>query len=145
MGTPLNDLYKRFQTKIDEDVTGKEQLIFSIVDSAIARSYKMARHDLTYIIDEPIFDEENNQTNLYEGSFNSILDNDEIELLALWMIYLWKERKKSYVEGLKDRIGTSDFNRLEGKKEQLTALTLSAKEALSEVKAYMQDFNTYSY
>lgn len=145
MGTPLNDLYKRFQTKIDEDVTGKENLIFSIVDSAIARSSKTTRHGLTYILDEPIFDNEGNQTNLYEGSFDNNLDNDEIELLALWMKYLWKERKKSYVECQREKLGTSDFNRLEGKKEQLTVLIESAKEALSEVKAFMQDFNTYSY
>jgi hypothetical protein len=145
MGTPLNDLYKRFQTKIDEDVTGKENLIFSMVDSAIARSSKTTRHVLTYVLDEPIFDNQGSQTNLYEGSFDNILDNDEIELLALWMIYLWKERKKSYVEAQREKLGTSDFNRLEGKKDQLTVLIISAKEALEEVKAYMQDFNTYSY
>lgn len=145
MGTPLQTLYTRFQTKIDEDITGKEGLIFSLVDVAIAKSYKTCRHSLNYVLDDPIKDEEENIINLYEGSFNDILDSDEIELLALWMKYEWKERKVAKLDGQRKQIGTSDFNRLEGKKDEMIAAIKSSEKALEEVKSLMQDFNTYKY
>jgi len=145
MGTPLDTLYKRFQTKVDEDLTYKESLIFALVDVAISKSYKTCRHSLIYVLDEPEYDEEENQTNEYDGNFNENLDSDEIELLALWMKYEWKERKVAYLEGEKRRIGTKDFNRLENKKDELNAAMKSSEKALEDVKSFMQEFNTYKY
>lgn len=145
MGTPLQTLYTRFQTKIDEDITGKEGLIFSLVDVAIAKSYKTCRHSLNYVLDDLTYDEEENITNLYEGNFDNFLDNDEIELLALWMKYEWKERIVAKLDGQRKQIGTSDFNRLEGKKDEMIAAIKSSEKALEEVKSLMQDFNTYKY
>jgi hypothetical protein len=145
MGTPLQKLYTRFQTKIDEDIIGKEGLIFSLVDVAITKSSKTCRHNLNYTLDDPIYDEENNIINDYEGSFDNDLDNDEIELLALWMKYEWKERKVAKLDGQRKQVGTSDFNRLEGKKDEMLVAIKSSEKALEEVKSFMQEFNTYKY
>jgi len=145
MGTLLQILYTRFQTKIDEDIAGKEGLIFSLVDVAIAKSYKTCRHSLNYVLDEPIYDEEENITNLYEGSFDDILDSDEIELLALWMLYEWNRREQQRLIKLKRDIGTSDFNRLEGKKEQLQSVNSSMKITKEDITDLVNDFNTYKY
>ena len=141
MGTPLQTVYDKFFSKIDGDLTGLEGQIFNIFDSAISKSYKTCRHSLVYVLDEIVPPE----TESYDGSFNDDLDSDEIELLALWMKYEWKERKVSYLDGEKKRIGTKDFNRLESKKDELSASMKSSEKALDEVKSFMQEFNTYKY
>ena len=143
--TPLQTLYDRFQTKVDEDLTGKEQLIFNLVDVAIGKSYKTCNHDLSYTLDEPVYDTEGNQTNKYVGNFTETLDNDEIELLALWMLYEWDRREQQRLVKQKEKLGTADFNKLEGKKEQLTAVTLAMKTTLDDIKDLKNEFNTYSY
>ena len=127
MGTPLDTIYKRFQTKVDENLVGKESLIFALVDVAISKSYKTCVHSLEYIMNDPIYDDEDNQTNLYEGSFIYNLDSDEIELIVLWMLYEWDRREQQRLLKQKQSVGTSDFNRLEGKKEQLIAVSNAMK------------------
>lgn len=145
MGTPLDTLYKRFQTKVDEDLTNKEGLIFALVDVAISKSYKTCRHSLDYTLDEPEYDEENNITNEYEGSFNDTLDNDEIELLTLWMLYEWNRRKKEYLKAQKDDIGTKDFNKLPDKVAKFKAISADMKEIKAEIDDLKNEFNTYKY
>lgn len=145
MGTPLQKLYTRFQTKIDEDITGKEGLIFSLVDVAISKSYKTCKHGLDYVLDDPIYDEEENITNSYEGGFNDTLDSDEIELLALWILYEWNRREQQRLVKLRRDIGTSDFNRLEGKKEQLQSVNSAMKITKDDIDELVDNFNTYKY
>lgn len=145
MGTPLEILYKRFQTKVDEDLTGKESLIFALVDVAISKSYKTCIHSLDYVLDDPIYDEGNYQINQYEGSFNETLFNDEIELLALWMLYEWNRREQQKLVKQRQSIGTSDFNRLEGKKDQLIAVNNAMKVTKEDINELKNEFNTYKY
>ena len=145
MGTPLDTLYKRFQTKVDEDLTNKEGLIFALVDVAISKSYKTCRHSLDYTLDELEYDEENNITNEYEGSFNDTLDNDEIELLTLWMLYEWNRREQQRLVKLKNSIGTKDFNRLPDKADELKVVNLTMKEIKNDIDELKNEFNTYKY
>ena len=121
MGTPLQSLYERFQTKVDEDLANKESIIFALVDVAISRAYKTCNHSLDYVLDSPEYDDNENITNEYSGSFSDILDNDEIELIALWMLYEWNRREHQYLVKQRRDVGTSDFNRLPGKKRSATS------------------------
>ncbi len=132
--TDLQLLYDRFQTKVDEDLTDKESLIFSLVDVAIAKSYKNTKHKLDYVLTDP---EE------YEGYFIDDLSKDEIELLALWMLYEWNRREQQKLRGQRADIGTSDFNRLPNKKEQLQSVTLIMKDIKEEIDDLKNDMNTY--
>ena len=141
MTTPLQKLYDRFQSKVDEDLTGKEGLIFALIDPAIAKSYKTCVHDLTYQSDIPIPP----AIVSYDGSFNETLNEDEIELLALWMLYEWKRRKVSKLEAQRRNVGTADFNRLEDRAGILRELRLGMKEVLDEIDALKNEFNTYQY
>lgn len=140
MGTPLQTLYTRFQTKVDEDLTGKESLIFALIDVAISKSDKVCIHGLTYVLTNP---EANPLT--YDGNFDESLNNDEIELLSLWMKYEWKNRKVSKLEAQERDIGTSDFNRLENKATLLKELRSGVKEVLDEINSLKNDMNTYQY
>ena len=141
MGTPLQSLYDRFQTKVDEDLTGKESLIFALVDVAISKSYKSVTHSLTYVVDAPVPP----ATESYSGFFDADLDLDEIELLALWMVYEWDRREQQRLVKLRRDIGTSDFNRLESKKDQLNVVTLAMQVTLSDIKDVVNSMNTYIY
>ena len=141
MGTPLQSLYDRFQTKVDENLTGKESLIFALVDVAISKSYKAATHGLNYVITPPTPP----ATISYNGSFDEDLDLDEIELLALWMVYEWDRREQQRLVKLKRDIGTSDFNRLENKKDQLQVVETTMKTTLSDIEKLIDSMNTYIY
>ena len=136
MGTPLDAIYKRFCSKVNEDLTGKEELIFEIMNSAKSKIYKACNHSLNYTIT-------NEET--YEGYFNDILDDDEIELWALQMLYEWKRRRKEQLEGQRKDIGTSDFNKLPNKVEELKQLGVSMKDLKEEINDLKNEFNTYKY
>lgn len=136
MGTNLQVLYDRFQSKVDEDMYGKESLIFALVDSAISKSYKDVHHSLKYTLtDAPV----------YEGEFNEVLDGDEIELLALWMKYEWDGREQQKLLKLRDDIGTSDFNRLPNKMEKVKTITATMKAIREEINDLKDSMNTYKY
>jgi hypothetical protein len=136
MATPLQTLYDRFISKIDEDLTGKESLIFALIEPAISKSKKYVVHDLTYILTD---------VNSYEGNFVDTLDNDEIELLALWMLYEWNRREQQRLVKLKNSIGTKDFNRLPDKADELKVVNLTMKEIKNDIDELKNEFNTYKY
>lgn len=140
-GTPLQALYDGFQTKVDEDLTYKESLIFALVDVAISKSYKTCIHDLTYVLDDPIPPD----TESYDGYFVEDLNLDEIELLALWMLYEWNRREQQRLLKIKESIGTSDFNRLPSKKDQLISINYTMKMILEDINSLKNEFNTYKY
>lgn len=141
MGTPLNVLYKRFQTKVDEDLINKESLIFSLVDVAISKSYKTCIHSLKYVLDEVMPPD----IETYNGNFIEELDSDEIELLALWLLYEWNRRKQQRLLALRRDIGTTDFNRLDDKSKELREISAIMKDIRREIEDLKNDFNTYKY
>jgi len=139
LGTPLETLYNRFQTKVDEDLTGKESLIFALVDVAISKSYKNCNHDLTYALTDS-----DAETQTYDGSFDETLDNDEIELLALWMLYEWNRREQQRLIKLKDDIGTSDFNKLPNKVDKLKIVNSTMRLIMEDINDLKNDMNSYA-
>lgn len=136
MGTPLETLYTRVISKLDEDLTGKESLIFALVDTAIARVYKTVRHNLSYTVDD---------WETYDGEFADTLDNDELELLAWHIVYAWDFREKQRLVKQRDYVGTPDFNRLPDKKTSLAVVENTLKTAENEIAKLTNDFNTYKY
>lgn len=136
MPTDLQILYDRFFSKTDEDFTGKEGQVFVLVDSAISKSYKNTVHNLNYILINP---EE------YEGYFDEDLDKDEIELLALWMVYEWNRKKQQKLISQRRLIGTKDFNRLGNLKDELKSINETMELTLNDIKDLKNEFNTYKY
>jgi hypothetical protein len=136
MGTPLETLYTRVFSKLDEDLTGKESLIFALVDTAIARVYKTVRHSLSYTLTD---------LETYDGYFTETLDDDELELLAWHIVYAWDFREKQRLVKQRDYVGTPDFNRLPDKKTNLAVVESTLKTAENEIAKLTNDFNTYKY
>lgn len=135
-GTDLQVLYDRFFSKIDEDLTGREEQVFNLVGSAIAKSYKTVRHSLEYTLTDP---EE------YEGCFADNLDDDEVELLALWMLYEWNRKRQQKLIGQKNQIGTKDFNRLENAPDKLRVINYTMAQIMNDINALKNEFYTYKY
>src|SRR5690554_4384279 len=104
MGTPLSEVYDAFFIKSGLDYLGKEDQVFQFFKTGISKSYKIVPHDLTYTADEN-----------FNGEFKNMLDQDEIELIALNMFYEEKRKRKSELDYTKQQIGTRDFNRLPNK------------------------------
>lgn len=136
MGTSLQIQFDAFIIKTDEDLTGQEEKIYNYLKSAISRTYKTVRHSLVYTL--------TNETT-YEGSFIDTLDQDEIELNALWMLHEHKRRKISYLEAQERLLGTKDFNNLPDKVKELADLRNGMKDLKEEIKEFEQSFNTYKY
>ena len=136
MGTPLQDIYDSFESNIDENLTGKEELIFTIFKKALSKCYKYVIHSLTYTLTDKI---------AYEGNFDEILDEDEITLLGLEMLYEHKRRRKEKLESQQDYIGTKDFKNFPNKVEELRQLNISMKDLMEEIKELRQEFNSYKY
>ena len=133
-GTPLQDIYDSFQGKIDDDLTGQESLIFQFFKSALARCYQVMRHLSTYTYDKITFD----------GFFTDILDEDEIEIIALWMKFYKYDRRRGKLNFLEKSLGTKDFKQTDYKGE-LDALGVSMEDLKAEIKELSQTFNTYNY
>jgi hypothetical protein len=136
MSTNLQILYDAFFAKTDENFTGKEGQVFKLVDSAISKSYKTVVHDLSYILTNP---------KEYEGHFNEDLDKDEIELLALWMVYEWNRKKQQKLIAQRRMIGTKDFNRLGNLKDELKSINETMVLTLNDINSLKNEFNTYKY
>ncbi len=141
MGTPLQDVYSRFFSKVDENLTGKESLVYNILISAISRSTKVVNHGLNFSLDEVPDGEEET----YNGEFDNTLDNDEIEYLVLRMLYEHNRRRLQYLISLQQLIGTKDFNKLPDKVAEMKTLQLSQKDLQEEIDSFKNEFNTYSY
>ncbi len=136
IGTDLQVLYDRFFSKIDEDLTGKEGQVFNLISSAIAKSYKTVRHSLEYTLTD---------SEEYEGCFTDNLDDDEIELLALWMLYEWNRKRQQKLIGQKKQIGTKDFNRLENVPDKLRVINYTMAQIMNDINALKNEFYTYKY
>lgn len=135
-GTDLQVLYDRFFSKIDEDLTGKEGQVFSLLSSAIAKSYKTVRHSLGHTLTD---------SDEYEGCFADNLDDDEVELLALWMLYEWNRKRQQKLIGQKNQIGTKDFNRLENAPDKLRVINYTMAQIMNDINALKNEFYTYKY
>ncbi len=138
MSTPLQTIYDSFLIKIDEPINfvGMQEMIFNYFLSARAKLYKIIPHSLDYTFTVNL---------LLDGMIVDDLDFDEIELIALQMLFEHKRRKREYLEALKREIGTKDFNTLSDKKRELDGLRngmLDLKEEINELK---QQFNTYKF
>lgn len=132
MGTPLQDVYDAFFVKSIKDYTDKESLVFQFFKTAISKSYKTIPTDLTYTADID-----------YSGNFVEILNQDDIELIALNMLLEEKIRDVSRLENNKQHIGTKDFNRLPDKASEYKIQNQSMKDLEDKIFKFRQEFYSY--
>lgn len=134
--TPLQTVYDLFQSKVDDDFTGKDLLIFQWFNSAIPKCKKYTSVTLDYTL---------NLGSQTDGFFNNILLDDDVELLALQMKYEYYDKKNAYLIGLQRELGTKDFNSLPDKKRELDGLQNSMKLLKEDIRELRQEMNSYNY
>ncbi len=139
MGTPLQEVYDLFQARlVNEVLTGKESLIFVIFKIALSKANGTVNHALTYVLDDPIDGEIQ-----YSGYFVDVLDVGEMNLIALYMVHEWNQRQLQLLRRQERDVGTADFNRIPGKKEQLEVVKETIKVIKDDISELKQEFNTY--
>jgi hypothetical protein len=138
-GTPLQEVYNSFIARVDEDLTGKEYLIFQYLKSALSKSYKNIIHSIVFILSDPILYDG------YDGYFNDTLNQDEIELISMYMLYEHLSRQEKYWVSLRDLISTKDFNSLPDKKRNLDGIQNSKRLLMEEINDFKQQFFDYKY
>lgn len=139
MGTPLQEVYDLFQVRlVNEALTGKESLVFVIFKIALSQASGTVNHTLTYVLDDPIDGEVQ-----YSGYFDNTLDVNEMNLIALYMLYEWNQRKLQLLLNQARDVGTADFNKIPGKKEQLEVVRYGIQVIKNEILELKQEFNTY--
>lgn len=134
MGTNIQIVFDSFFVKIPTvDFTGKESLVFQLFKSSIPYCYKTVPEDLTYTFDET----------LYEGTFDNILGQDTIELIALCMKREYYRREVDKYASTKQYIGTQAFNKLPNMKELSDCARVNLKDISDTFEAFRQEFYTY--
>jgi len=81
----------------------------------------------------------------YDGNFDFILDQDEIELIALYMKEAHLNRQEQYWVALRELVSTKDFNSLPDKKRILDGIQNSKKLLKEEIEDFKQQFFDYTY
>lgn len=131
MGTPLQDVYDRFFSKMDEDFTGQEGNVYNYLLSAKSRCYRNTRHSLNFTLTDPPN---------YIGDFNDDLDDDEIEYLAYEMKRARYSKQQAYFLAKQREIGTKDFNKLEDDRRSMSLITETLDMIDSEILYFLQNF-----
>lgn len=141
LGTNLQEVYDRLQSKLDEDLNGQEARIFNVLISAIARLNRDIASNLDYVLDAPEYPGDE----VYSGSFVNSITNEEIELLALGMYYEWNRIRQQKLLGQKTKIGTKDFNRIEDAKHKLSEIRRTLEQIDEDIEAFKNSMYTYKY
>ena len=132
-GTPLSEVYDAFFIKSGKDYSYKEDQVFQFFKTGVSKCYKTISHSLIYTVDEN-----------YDGEFIEILDQDEIELIALNMLLEEKRQRKSELDYTKSYLGTKDFNRLVDKVSEYKIISQSMKDLKEDIKDFEQSFKSYA-
>lgn len=134
MGTPLQTVYDRFFSIMDEDFTGQEGNVYNYLLSAQSRCFKNVEEDLTITLSDTI---------QYDGTFADDLEFDTIEYLAHEMKRARYHKKQAYYLTKKAEIGTKDFNRLEDDKKALISVNKTIEQIDVEIRDLRQNFYYY--
>ena len=84
------------------------------------------------------------QTQTYEGTFNVILFQDSIELLALYMKREYYRKIVAKFEKIKKSIGTKDFDALGNMASDFKAAQSGLTDISDEISSFRQEFYSYA-
>lgn len=79
----------------------------------------------------------------YNGEMIAKLGQDEIDLIAMFMLLESYYKQKSSLEATKQHVGTKDFNKLPNKEAEYKNVLQSIKDLKEEIYLFRQEFYTY--
>lgn len=84
-----------------------------------------------------------NVSETYNGEMIAKLGQDEIDLIAMFMLLESYYKQKSSLEVTKQHVGTKDFNKLPNKETEYKNVLQSIKNLNEEIYLFRQEFYTY--
>jgi hypothetical protein len=112
MITPFSKVYDRFFSKITDDMYMEltefdtYRLVEQLLVSAI-HSFEFPRVDLTNYVLSSVTEE--NEIERLEGQFNEELSEEEINILATYMVVEWLGQQLASIENIRMKYSGSDF------------------------------------
>lgn len=97
----------------------------------------------TFTISGLPFEIEYHMGTTYEGYFEKALHQDEIELIAMFMLSESYYRALARLNRLKQYIGTKDFNRLPEKRAEYALLQSSISDLDDKIEKFRNEFYTF--
>lgn len=119
MATGFNKIYKRFYSKITDDMymeldqAQTDTLVFELLENAIDW-FEFPRVDLSR------YDKDNE-------CFNITLSNEEINILAIYMVVAWLDQQLATIENVRMKYSGSDF-KFTSQANHISKLTALRKE-----------------
>lgn len=142
MGTSLQNVYDWFFLKVpDENFSGKEEIVFALLQIAIGYSYKTVPESLDFVLDESNEGDEMS----FDGNFVESLGYDTVQLLSLVMAKEFYRRTVSKLASLKQHVGTQAFNKLPDSVKQLNEARTRLSDLESEIYSFRQEFYKYPH
>lgn len=135
MGTDLQLVFDSFFIKVPSvDFKGKESQVFQFFKTAIAKCKKHLYDEITYVYDE----------DLHEGYFKSLVSDQSIELISMYMAKEYFTQKYALISGRKQYLGTQAFNKIPAYKDQFEVVKQSAENWTDEIERFLMEFPEYS-
>jgi len=131
LGTDLQEVYTSFFSKTVFDYSLLQDLVYIFLKSALTRAKKNTNHSL-----EMTFTNEE----AFEGYFVEVLDEEEVEYIALWMRWYEASRATQQVVKMANSVGSNVFYRNETNKSLMESKIAGQQQAYSDVILYEQDF-----
>jgi hypothetical protein len=110
--TPFSKVYNRFFSKVTDDMYMElsEFDTYSLVEELLVSaiySFEFPRVDLTNYVLSSVTEE--NEIEIAEGYFNSVLTDEEINILATYMVVGWLGQQLASIENIRMKYSGSDF------------------------------------
>lgn len=131
-GTPYTHIYSSFLSKINDynlaelDKEDLEEVLQDYLISALTK-FTACKKDLS-------------KRNDYEKVFEEVLDNQEIEIIANFMVVEWLNPSLNTLENLSQAMPHRDF-RMSSQSTFLRELRLTKGEALKEANRLMTEYS----
>ena len=112
MNTPFSKVYDKFFSKITDDMYMEltefdtYRMVEKLLVSAIPH-FEFPRVDLTNYVLSSVTEE--NEIEQYEGYFNEVLSEEEMNILATYMVVEWLGQQLASVENIRMKYSGSDF------------------------------------
>lgn len=135
MGTDLQLVFDSFFIKVPSvDFKGKESQVFQFFKTAIAKCRKHLYDEIAYVYDE----------DLHEGYFKSLVADQSIELISMYMAKEYFTQNYALISGRKQYLGTQAFNKIPAYKDQFEVVKQSAENWTDEIERFLMEFPEYS-
>ena len=113
--TPFSEVYENFLSKITDDMymelTPEDtyKLLNDLLITAIHK-FEFPRFDITDFVNDHIeIDEETGEEIEVKGYFNSVLTNEEVNILSTYMIVEWIGQQLASIENIRMKYSGTDF------------------------------------